>query len=184
MTTGYLSTADIRALDRDLQILITTNGTLTRILEVISEDEIDVNVIEQSVHQVPPAVSGLEGFPSGPTLRRQVLLRGRRSGVPYVAAESYIAAERLPADVTATLRDTDRPIGEIVLASCIETYKDAAKVWVAPTPDWAGGPVGQGKPSTTYARRYRMIAGGLPVICISEYFLVQSFASAARNDGV
>jgi chorismate--pyruvate lyase len=174
MTAGYLTAEDIRKLDRDLQILIATNGTLTRILEVVSDEEIDVKIIDQYTHQTPPKLSGLEDFPAGQVLRRQVMLTGRRSGAPFVAAESFIAADHLPPAITTTLSETDRPIGEIVVANCIETYKDAAKVWIAPIPDWTGvgNPDNQ---SNAYARSYRIITGGLPVISISEYFLSDIF---------
>jgi chorismate-pyruvate lyase len=175
MTACYLSAEDIRKLDRDLQILIATNGTLTRILEIVSDEEIDVKIIDQQTHQTPPKIHGLEEFPAGQVLRRQVLLTGRRSGVPFVAAESFIAADHLPPTITTTLTETNRPIGEIVLSSCIETYKDAAKVWVAALPDWTGISRDPGQRSTAYARRYRIITRGLPVISISEYFLADTF---------
>lgn len=173
-TAGYLSDEDIRKLARDLQILIATNGTLTRILEVVSEEEIDVKIIDQRTHATAPREHGLEDFPAGEVLRRQVVLTGRRTGAPFVAAESFIAANHLPPAITATLTETDRPIGEVVLSNCIETYKDAAKVWFAPIPDWARIEKSSNQPGT-YARRYRIIIGGRPVISISEYFLTDAF---------
>ena len=54
MTECILSGGEIRKLNRDLRILIATNGTLTRILSVVANDEIVVQIIKQQIHDVTP----------------------------------------------------------------------------------------------------------------------------------
>jgi len=50
MTECILSDEEIRKLNRDLRILIATNGALTRILNVVADDEIVVQIIKQQIH--------------------------------------------------------------------------------------------------------------------------------------
>jgi chorismate lyase len=52
MSIAYLTDEDIRKLDRDLRILVATNGILTRTLGVVSNDEIVVQLIKQQVHPI------------------------------------------------------------------------------------------------------------------------------------
>jgi chorismate-pyruvate lyase len=175
MTECLLSDEEIRKLDRDLRILIATNGTLTRILSVVANDEIVVQVIKQHIHHVAPEIPGLEQLASGRVLQRRILLKGQSSGEPFVAAESLIAIDLLPAVMMRSLTKTDRPIGEIMADSCLETFKEAAKVWIGELPGWLPLDGYRNSRPTTLARRYRIITGGRPVLIITEYFLRNVF---------
>ena len=124
----------------------------------------------------------LEDFAIGRVLQRDVLLKGRRSGTPFVAAESLVAIDLLPPAIMASLTETDRPIGEVVAASCIETFKEEAKVWAGELPGWPALDGYQNSRTRTVARRYRIIAGGQPVIIITEYFLRSVFQDAPREE--
>lgn len=154
---------EIRKLDRDLRILIASNGTLTRILGIVADDEIIVRIIDQQVHQTP----------GGRRLQRRILLKGRSSGCAFVAAESVVAVDMLPPAIMATLTQTRQPIGEVMAGSCLETFKEPAEVWIGPPPDWL--PDRQDAEARIVARRYRVIAGGEPAMIITEYFLRNDF---------
>lgn len=166
-----LSDKEIRKLDRDLRILIATNGTLTRILSVIANDEIVVEIIKQQIHLVAPKMRDLEQLATGRVLQRRILLKGRNSGKPFIAAESLIAIDRLPPAIMTSLTTTDRPIGEVMAASCLETFKEAATVWIGELPDWLPVVGRQNSRPGIVGRRYRIISGGQPVFIITEYFL-------------
>jgi chorismate--pyruvate lyase len=172
---GELSKMELCDLDRDLRILIATNGTLTRILEVMSDEEIRVEIIDQGMSHDSLEIPEFRDLPSGRVLRRQILLMGRSSGVPFVAAESLIATDYLPTAIRKTLAETDRPIGEVILSSGLETFKDPAKVWVADMPGWVPRTSDLNSRSKVVARRYRQIAGGLPILLITEFFLREVF---------
>jgi chorismate--pyruvate lyase len=171
MTECILSDEEIQKLSRDLRILIATNGTLTRILNVVTNDEIVVQIVKQQIHQAAPKIPELEHSASGRILQRDILLKGRSSGNPFVAAESLIAIDLLPPAIMTSLTTTDRPIGEVMAASCIETFKEEAKVWTGELPGWLQLDGYQSSRAKTVARQYRIIAGGQPVIIITEYFL-------------
>lgn len=175
----FLPDDEIRKLNRDLRILIASNGTLTRILGIVANEEIVLQIVDQQVHAAAPRLPGLEQLPSGRVLRRQILLKGRSSGCPFVAAESLIAIDLLPASITASLTKTECPIGEVIAASCLETFKEAAQVWVGEPPGWLASDGHQNSEPRIVARRYRIIAGGQPVIIITEHFLQNVFQEAA-----
>jgi chorismate lyase len=174
----FLPDDEIRKLNRDLRILIASNGTLTRILGIVADDEIVVQIVDQQVHDIAPRIPGSEQFPSGRVLQRRILLKGRSSGLPFIAAESLIAIDLLPPAITTSLTETERPIGEVIAASCLETFKETAKVWIGPPPGWVALAGYQNSEPSIVARRYPVITGGQPVIIITEYFLQNVFQDA------
>lgn len=175
----FLPDHEIRKLNRDLRILIASNGTLTRILGIVANDEIAVQIVAQQVHSAAPETPGLEQLPSGRVLQRRVLLKGRSSGQPFIAAESLIAIDVLPPAITTSLTTTEHPIGEVIAASCLETFKEEAKVWIGPPPGWLTLAGYQGP--TIVARRHRVIAAGQPAMIIAEYFLRNEFHNASQE---
>lgn len=174
----FLPEDEIRKLDRDLRILIASNGTLTRILGIVADDEVVVQIVEQHVHGAAPQISGLEQLPGGRILQRRILLNGRSSGRSFVAAESLVAVDLLPHAITTALLETERPIGEIMASSALETFKEAADVWIGRPPDWLALAGYQTSKPAIVARRYRVISGGQPAIIITEYFLRDDFQKA------
>ncbi|MGC2655437.1 MAG: chorismate pyruvate-lyase family protein [Mycobacterium sp.] len=178
MTECSLSVEEIRKLDRDLRILLATDGTLTRILNIIADDEIVVQIIKQQIHHVAPKVPELELSAIGRVLQRRILLKGRSSGKAFVAAESLIAIDLLPPAIMTSLTGTDCPIGEVMAASCLETFKEAAKVWQGESPGWLALAGYKNPRPGMVGRRYRITTGGQPVIVITEYFLRNVFQDA------
>lgn len=175
MTECFLPDEQIRELDRDLRILIATNGTLTRILSVVANEEIVVQVVKQHVHHSESGIADSNQLATGRVLQRHILLRGRSSGNPFVAAESLIAIDRLPTAIMTSLTNTDHPIGEIMAASRLETFKEVAKVWIGELPGWLALADYQNSPPRIVSRRYRIIAGGQPALIITEHFLQNVF---------
>src|SRR6185312_11825086 len=135
-TDCFLSDDEIQHLNRDLRILIACNGTLTRILGIVADDEIVLQIVGQQVHLDAPGMRDGDELMSGRLLRRRIFLKGKRSGHTYVAAESLIAVDLLPPAITTSLTETERPIGEIMATSCLETFKEAAEVWIGQPPGW------------------------------------------------
>jgi chorismate-pyruvate lyase len=177
MTECFLAAAEICKLNRNLRLLIGTNGTLTRILGIVADEEIIVQIINQKIHRRAPEKAGLWQLAGDSILQRQVLLKGRSSGQQYVAAESLVSVDLLPRALTASLTETECPIGEIMAAGRLETFKEPADVWIGDAPDWLVAQRYRAPQPRTVGRRYRIISGGRPVIIITEYFL-ESLESA------
>ncbi len=174
-----LSDGEIRKLNRDLRILIASNGTLTRILGIVADDEIVLQIVEQQIHEALPRTPCSEQSPDGRFLQRRILLKGRSSGHAFVAAESLIAVDLLPPAMTTSLIETECPIGEILVASQLETFKEAAEVWIGQPPAWLPRPECEIAEAETVGRRYRVLSGERPVMIITEYFLRNVFRNAS-----
>lgn len=179
-----LSAAEIKRLNRDLRILIATNGTMTRMLQALANEEIVVDIVKQQIHDVAPEMPELQGIAMGRVLQRDILLKGRTSGNAFVAAESLIAVDYLPRSVMTSLTETDRPIGEVMASTHIETFKEEAKVWTGKLPSWLALNGYEITQTETIARRYRVISGGKPVLIITEYVLKSVFDDASEDEFV
>lgn len=170
----FISNDQIRHLSRDLRMLIATNGTLTRILSVVKDDDIDVDIIDQRIHRTVD-ISSPEDSSPGRILQRNVILKGRRSGKLFVAAESSIAIDLLPPAITSSLMRTNRPIGELIVGSCLENFKETPEVWMGEQPGWAVAAWHRNSPAKAVGRRYRVLIKGRPAIITTEYFPLHVF---------
>jgi chorismate--pyruvate lyase len=179
MNQCFLSAEDIRDLHRDLRILIATDGTLTRMLSIVANDDIALQIIDQK--PIAPSAPESKQLPSGRILQRDILLRGQTSGIPYVAAESLLAIDLLPSSMVTALTKTDRTLGEVMVASGLETFKEAATVWRGALPGWVATTGYQDSRSDTLSRRYRVIIGGQPAIIITEHFLQNVFSDDSHE---
>src|SRR3954465_5210100 len=79
-TMRTLAREDIRKLNRDLRIMIATNGTLPRILNVLADDESVVEIVNQQIVNGAAMMPEMEQLPGGRVLQRNILLKGRNSG--------------------------------------------------------------------------------------------------------
>jgi hypothetical protein len=79
MSIFYLTDEDIGKFNRDLRMLIATNGTRARVLEVASNDEIVLQLIKQQIHRSSTKIPEFKGSAMSRVLRRQVLPSGRRN---------------------------------------------------------------------------------------------------------
>ena len=173
MTIDYLSSRDIQKLNRDLRVMLMTDGTLTRVLSAMSNQSIAVQILDQRETEssnMGSADVGLRGI-----LRRRILLRGQDSHDTFVAAESIIVKEYMPESVLTLLLETNEPLGEVMKSSNLGTTKDPAVIWRAELPTWIPVEHRRAASSDAVARRYQVLLGEVPVVSITEYFLVETF---------
>lgn len=180
MNPCYLSDEDIRGLDRDIRILIATDGTLTRMLNIVANDEIVLQIIKQEICNIAPTEPESEELPNRRVLKRHTVLSGRSSGTAYIAAEALIAIDHLPPSIITDLTKTERPIGEVMAASGLETFKETATVWKGALPGWVVTAGNHDARIGHIARRYRVIVGGQRAIIITEYFLQNVFSDGLQ----
>ncbi|MHA7651112.1 chorismate--pyruvate lyase family protein [Mycobacterium sp. ML4] len=171
MTRTILSEADIRKLNRDLQILLATNGTLTRILKIVTNDDIVVQIVNQQIHETMPDIPEGERMPESRILQRQTILNGRSSGKPFLAAEALIAIDFLPAPLMWTLTETAHSLGELMLAHGLEMFKETPEIWIGELPGWVPAKAHCEFHNPVVSRRYHMIIDGQSAIVLTEHFL-------------
>jgi chorismate-pyruvate lyase len=119
---------DIDSLDLLQRILITTDGTVTDVLEVAFLEPIELVRLAVTVEASPDAVAPLRLEPGAPIMRRQVVLRGSRTGANYVYAETVIAADRLQHDFRQDLLAGRIPLGQLWISHRVETWKERPRV--------------------------------------------------------
>ncbi|MFC7387113.1 chorismate--pyruvate lyase family protein [Sphaerisporangium rhizosphaerae] len=142
------------------RIVLTTDGTVTPLLEHIVDEPVVAARIDQ--HYVDPddrtrallQVSACERL-----LSRSTELVGARSGAVYVQARSIAVPRALPQELRHGLLRTGEPIGAMLRRQRIETFREIlAYALDGERPDrWA-------------CREYRIFIGGTPALLISEVF--------------
>lgn len=158
------------------RVLLVTDGFVVRLLEVCYGERICAADRVQVTEALPLDEAELEPSGDETVLRRTVLLRGERSGLNYVAAESALVLERLDPVMREGLLTTDEPIGRLLAARRVETFRDfrGAGHKEAGT---MGSYLNVDAAEMLLFRTYRMISGGRPIAVITEYFPKRSAAA-------
>lgn len=165
------------------RILLTTDGTVGRILEQYTGESIEVVKLEQSFEpaqkgQVELGLSDPELGYMGPekVLLRRVILRGSRSGQNLIYAESTFRTEKLPTGLLERLLSTAVSIGQLLTEQRMETFREIL----------ASGQEHAGEACTYFGlepsdmllfRTYRIFLSSQPVVMITEKFPVQGALS-------
>jgi chorismate-pyruvate lyase len=173
---AHLADIDLTQIEPFLRGLLFTDGTVTRALEVQALSPVSLEVVDQTTMTVSGEVAGHLDVASGTeSVRRRVLIGTGTSSEPTIWAESHILPDRLPAGFLSVLQGAPDGIGESLQRVALESWRDMLWFGVDSHPRWSGVDSPIRLPVIT--RMYRVIAGGLPALLISESF------SVTRRDG-
>lgn len=103
------------------KVLLTTDGTVTQLLELYTGQPVRVHKLGQAI-TADAASQALQTSASDLILKRRILLCTEQQHLLY--AESRFVMARLPAGVQQQLIDTDRPIGLLWREHHMETYRE------------------------------------------------------------
>lgn len=135
--------------------------TVTEFIEALVGESIVADKLAQ--FEAPARdESGLDVEVGHPLLFREVLLRGRRTLRPYVHAETWLVPDRLPRTVIARLKQTDTPIGRVL----IEQHLSHIRVDIEPIHR-----SNRSAYESVCGRLYRIDIGKRPAMRIAEQFL-------------
>lgn len=115
---------DARGLNAIHRILLTTDGTVTDMLEAYFQEPMEVMPLAQRLEHSDTRVDELDLAAGQPILRREILLRGKVSGRTVLHADSIVVPDRLSERLREGLLGQRRPIGELLLADKLETYRE------------------------------------------------------------
>jgi chorismate-pyruvate lyase len=117
------------------RMLLRSDGTVKALLEACTSEPIDTLVTSE----VGPAPAGalveatrqpcrredvLAVVPAGePVILRRAILRGARTRLPYVSAESLLAPDRLPPEVVRQIRGAGGSIGTALTERAVECHR-------------------------------------------------------------
>ncbi|HEY0508220.1 MAG TPA: chorismate pyruvate-lyase family protein [Blastococcus sp.] len=155
------------------RILMTSDGTVTIMLEQIVGEPIATAGLAHSVAPVDPDTAAVLPFPVSSLIRRTTRLVGASTGTLYVRATSVFSPDALPKRVCAALRRTDEPIGRLLRRERVESFREILSIEV---PDDAGPPEPR--------RRYLICIGGRPAVHIEEIFTASCFTSSGNGPSV
>ena len=150
------------------RVLLTTDGTVTDVLEAYVSEAIRVVKLAQGFTCCLTEPSDM-ALGNERVLRRTVLLQGTISGTNFIHCDSVVIAERLPAPVLAGLLTTGKPIGKLLAENRVETFREIVDLGFEPAAGCASH-FGVATETPLVFRTYRIHHGQRPVMCITEKF--------------
>lgn len=123
------SGVDLDSLSVLQRIFLTTDGTVTDILEAYYREPMEIRVQQQhvvSAESLAPEDRVWLGWeaPKGEALKREIALHGKKSGECRLFADSVVAMDRLPPLLRDGLLEKRLPIGHLLLDHRIPTFKE------------------------------------------------------------
>jgi chorismate-pyruvate lyase len=163
---SHIDPATLSPLQR---ILLTTDGTLTEILEAYLFEHIRVIKLSEklviSQQDLPP----LEIKSGTEVIERKILLQGKISRKNFIYAESIIVPERLNEKFRDELLKSQVPIGRLWLENKIETFKE-----IIDSHQEAAWELSNyfkiEKEDRMFSRTYRVFSNHQPMMMITEKF--------------
>lgn len=160
------------------KVLLGTDGSVTRILELVTGAPVEVRTRSQEVipadRECAKRLCCTEGEPVN---HRVVDLIDSRTGDLLIHAVSDTPVSRLTAGIRDDLMRADIPIGRILAKHQIESRREITAVSVREGVKTSGpGPL----PGPQLCREYRVIHQGLPLIHIGESFSCHAFLERQR----
>lgn len=156
------------------RILLITDGTVTHLLETFAGEPIRVVKLRQSLEEAGDDLPELELGEREKVLHREVLLRGGVTGQTLLYATSEIVPHRLPTDVRRGLLESNKPIGHLLEEGRIETFREIMDARCEPA-ESCGPYFGLPSDGEVISRTYRVLAGGQPIMRITEKFPADAF---------
>jgi chorismate-pyruvate lyase len=203
MTDSITATLDVpvdasppphpRALDTDPfdRMVLTADGTVTTLLEACTGEPIVTATtrlagpatLDQLLGAVGrwwhPDAELVEPAPGERVIVRRVVLRGARSGVAFVSAESLVAPDRLPDALAERLRQSGASLGRLLAANQLETRRELIEI-VAVRAGATGDHLGVSPGARLARRTYTIVVGRRPVAAVTEWLAPGRLARMTR----
>ena len=163
---GPIDVAALTPLQRGLLVI---DGTVTTFLEASLLEPVEVERLDQEERPAPAPDEWLGVGAGAPVIHRRVMLRGRDTRRFLVWADSRIAAGRVGQALRTGLEQAPGGLGRILIDSALETRREC--LWFGREGRAEAPPaVAAAWPGEFLSRTYRVIAGGRPLMLITERF--------------
>jgi len=168
------SDLDLKNLSPFQRILLTTDGTVTEILEAQFWETINLIKLFQEQRISDIDIPYLD-IPSGTAiLIRKILLQGGDSKTNYIYAESILVPEHLEPSLQDGLINTDKPLGRLMIEAKTETFREILACKKEKAEELADY-FDQTVESLLISRTYRVFADQKPIMLITEKFPETAF---------
>lgn len=160
-----LEAVNLRAIGPMQRALLVIDGTVTKFLEAVTMEPMQVHIVEQSELELDAPHRELKAPAGSRVIVRTVEIKGARTERHYSHASSLLVVDRLPAEVRERLADHPQGVGRILDEAGLETRREV--LWYGRERLKEGSVVVTG---SRICRTYRIISGGLPLMLINESF--------------
>jgi chorismate-pyruvate lyase len=150
------------------RVLLTTDGTLTDILEAYLLEPIRLVKLSEESRSLTEGLASLGLEPGSRVVDRKILLQGTRSERNYVHAESVIALDRLEDSFRDDLLTSKMPLGRLWLTHKLETFKEIVAFGEQPPDSDLSLYFGLRAEERVLMRTYRVISNRQPLMLITE----------------
>jgi chorismate-pyruvate lyase len=151
------------------RIILTTDGTLTEILEAFLFEKIRIIKLSEENTVAAQDLPALELTAGHDLIQRRVLLQGKISHINWIYAESVIVPDRLDDRYRDRLLHSQESIGRLWLEHRVETYKEIIDSARHPAGNLASH-LAVSPDEFLFSRTYRVFSGGHPIMTITEKF--------------
>jgi chorismate-pyruvate lyase len=174
------------------RMLLTTDGTVTTLLEACTGEPI----VTRTTRQAGPATIGqlcadtgawwradadlLELAPEEPALARRVVLCGARSAVAYVFAESLVAPDRVPGATSVDLLGAGASLGRVLAAGRLETRRSIVEI-AASRADDVCDHMAVNRRTALIRRTYTIGWGRRSVAAVTEWLVPGRLSAMSRT---
>lgn len=166
LSSKYIEPRNLSSFQR---ILLTTDGTLTEILEAYLLEKIQLVKLSEELIKIAKPIPALDLEVNTQIINRKVLLRGKISLNNFIYAESIIVPERLDSRFKSRLIESQEPIGRLWLEHKLETFKEIIDSGIE-TSEELFHYFNISKEDKMLSRTYRVFSNRQPIIMITEKF--------------
>jgi len=106
------------------RILLTTNGTITDMIEAYSGEQIKLVKLSEEIINLERDIPEMQLKKGDEVVERKILLRGSISQRNYVYADSILVLDRLENNVREELLNTKKPIGKVWVEQKVAIFKE------------------------------------------------------------
>lgn len=159
------------------RIILTTDGTLTDILEAYLFEPIKVVKLSEELVTLTQENDALALKSGSKVIERKILLQGKISRNNFIYAESVLALERLDESFKNSLLNSQIPLGRLWLEYKMETFKeiiDSGKEPIANLSSYFNFK----ENDNILFRTYRLFNNRNPLMTITEKFPESYFVKA------
>lgn len=115
---------DVTQLKPLQRIILTSNGTVTKLLEDLLGEQLTVVKLHETVAVHEQAIPYLELPAQQQVIQRKICLQGMKTGINWLYAESIIVPTRLDPSFRDDLLESQIPIGNLWSKHRVETFKE------------------------------------------------------------
>jgi chorismate-pyruvate lyase len=151
------------------KIILTTDGTVTEMLEAYLSEKIALVKLSETVAPITQENSHLDIASGQEVIERKVLLQGKISRNNWVYAGSTLVPDRLDEKLKHGLLVSQEPMGRLWLEHKLETFKEIVDSAREPAEDLADH-FKIDRSDLLLSRTYRVFSRGKPIFLITEKF--------------